>query len=268
MALENPFPLYGIITDAGAPVNGANVYCTSKDFATDTITMTTGADGKYVLEMMGIGISGDYSVWAFAPDGKYKKDSFELITTDQSQRMNLALEYYPLSDTILAPTESLTKNFSKVLADTSPAVTENLTKNFSKTLADTSPAATDSLTKEPNIALSDNINAITETLTKDFSKTLSDTINTPTDVLIKSFNKILTDSILAPTETCVLHFNKSISDAIAAATDALTTFLTQVPFYLRLYSTNEQKQTLSSTNEQKYMGYSNNEQKFVIKKED
>ena len=240
MALENPFPLYGTITDAGNPVNGANVYCIDYTVPGSTVNITTGADGKYIIEMMDIGTDGhDYYVWAFAPDGKYKKDSFELITTDQSQKKDLALENYPLSETVNAASDGIVKNASKAISDTVNAATDSPTKAIGKAIGDTVNAVSEALTKNVGKSIGDTVNAATDTTIKNIGKSLNDTVNAATDANIKDISKPVADTVPAASDTVIKDVSIVESDTATAA-DNVSTVLSQSFFYLRGYMKNDE----------------------------
>jgi hypothetical protein len=92
MTLENPYHVYGIVSDGGTPSNNAKVYAKDITLGSSIISVTTGSNGRYILDLSSIANDGDtISVWCFSSDGKYKSISFTLDISGADEQQNLAV---------------------------------------------------------------------------------------------------------------------------------------------------------------------------------
>ena len=267
MPIEVSYPVYGVVSDAGAPQSTVTVYIKAV-LAGATLDTLTDATGKYTIDLYDYANDGDtVNVWCFGSDGKYIGTSFVLDISNQAKRVNLALAMTTLADTITI-TDTKTLQFNKLCADTI-TVTDGLTKLYTTTFADTI-TVTDALAKHFIKTINETI-TVTDAITKNFNKIVSETI-TISDDLTKDFNKILSDTVtlsdaltkiyttsfaetITITDDVIKTFNKLLSDTIAL-TDAVSCILSQAGSGFKGYSKNETK----------YLGYSKNEEKHLIKK--
>lgn len=154
MALDHYFPTYGIITSSGSPINNANVYIQDTTVGSSILNMTTGADGKYIINIESIANDGDtIKVWSFGNNGQYEENSSVLDISGAAKNVDLALTDNTIADTAKA-NDSLVSSASIPLAD-NPKAVDGLVSSASIPLAD-NPKANDSLVSSASIPLSDN----------------------------------------------------------------------------------------------------------------
>lgn len=100
MALDNPYFVYGTITDGGSPVNSAHVYVRDTTLGSTILNMTTSSNGQYIIDIEDIATNGDtIKVWSYGPTGKYIYSTFVLDISGPNQKADLAITTFTLSET-------------------------------------------------------------------------------------------------------------------------------------------------------------------------
>ena len=197
MTLPVPYPVYGVITDGGSPVNNALVHAQDTTTGGTIATTTTNANGEYQINLENIANDGNnITVWS-SYDGKNKNYSFTLNIANKAERVNLALESTTLSDSV-----SLSESLSKI-ADMIRSNTDSITLSDSyNSIGNFNSVNSDSLTFSDVLSKTGSFNrsnsdtiTINDTITPSgiFERTSSDTI-TLSDVLSKTASFIFSET--------------------------------------------------------------------------
>lgn len=263
MTLNSPYYVYGTITDAGAPVNGASVYVQDTTGVSSILNILTNAQGKYMIDLKSIANNGDtIKTWSFS-GGKYNDDSFTLNVFGPHQIIDLAIGYPSLTDTF-SIIDSHLKDASGVFTDTFNII-DSLSDLFESPLSDSlgmtdgysflfgyppsdSLLFTDGYIKEVSDVFSDTI-GMTDGYIKNVSHVFFDNLSM-IDSYIKHFYSYHSDSLLSnDIMSYIIHYYRYYFDNVSIVESF---FDFQIPSFIYLISSSEQKVDLDKADEQIY----------------
>ncbi len=214
MTIAFPWPTYGIAKSSGAsPIDGATVRIRDTTVDQGTVTGTTDADGKYVINIQAYATDGStIEVWC-AYGGEYRRSTFVLDVSHPGKQVDLTLEVIEYIESI-ALADSFTSNITRTLTesiDLFDNYTTTITREFTEAIAltDSIPSNLFTRTLTEAIDLTDDLTSIAtlvKTLTESIA--LADSLDTATTLeLTESIT--LTDSL-----TKVLTSTKTLTESI------------------------------------------------------
>jgi len=256
MTLPVPYPVFGVISDGGSPVSGANVYIQDTTVNGTVLSMLTDTQGRYQFNISSNATDGDtIMAWAYY-NGKYCDESFTLNIGSKAHRINLSVDYIRLTEKMtitdaVLQDASLIKQDNLSMVDTHKktvdckvsdmiTITDSNLKDVSATVQDTMNI-TDSHTKSVDCKLDDTMN-ITDANTKDVSIIKSDTMGI-SDAMVKQITMVLGDQ-LSILDSIVKDTSLHLDDTVIIADSYIEVLFESLCPYL-VYGKNEEPYNVS-----------------------
>jgi len=189
MTLPVSYYVYGTIRDhTSSPINGAKVHIQDTDNDQGVVTFTTGADGKYQINVQTNFNDTDTGlIWATG-SGEYKKQAITVDVSHAALNVDLTLEELIYQENV-GTLDDKTRAPSRILADATGIIdipSRFLTRTYADTLG-----LVDTANKHPQRILSDSLGTV-DTFFKQPQRIVSDYIGI-IDTKIVSVDRVISD---------------------------------------------------------------------------
>jgi hypothetical protein len=95
MSLNNPFPVFGIVTENSLPVDLALIFIKDTTNGSNILTTSTNNEGMYIIDIQDIADNNgdEIKIWA-SKNGKHAESTFTLDISGPAEEQNLGLTAY------------------------------------------------------------------------------------------------------------------------------------------------------------------------------